>query len=74
MSIPARAQYADFGDTVQGNLLDNYAIGWQPVHTRMMLPAFFAIALTVLMAYPLNLYPCRCGLMLIDLVGLVGLD
>jgi len=25
----------------------------------MMLPAFLAIALTVLMAYPLNIYPCR---------------
>lgn len=27
-----------------------------------MLPAFMAIALTVLMAYPLNIYPCRYAL------------
>ncbi|KAL1519318.1 hypothetical protein AB1Y20_022844 [Prymnesium parvum] len=56
------AGYADFGGNVQGNLLDNYSIGWGSLHARMMLPAFMAIALTVLMAYPLNIYPCRYAL------------
>jgi amino acid permease len=53
------AGYFEFGSAVRGNILDNYEIGWNSVHARLMLPAFGAIALTVLMAYPLNIYPCR---------------
>ena len=56
----------------QGNLLDNYAIGFRRIRSMMMLPAFFAIALTVLMAYPLNIYPCRYTLDVMFCGGLGG--
>ena len=56
--------YADFPRSTHGNVLSNYCVldpsvtarGTAP---RVIAPAFGAIAITVLMAYPVNIYPCR---------------
>jgi hypothetical protein len=60
-----RAGYANFPDDVQGNILNNYCVldptksSYADHPPRIMLPAFGAITLTVLMAYPINVYPTR---------------
>jgi len=57
--------YANFPDAVQGNILNNYCVldptksSYADHPPRIMLPAFGAITLTVLMAYPINVYPTR---------------
>ena len=56
------AGYIEAPDSTSGNLLNNYCVspGW--MHTNhnsaMMLPAYAAMALSVVMAYPLNIHPC----------------
>ena len=57
--------YADFPHSTRGNLLNNYCL-LTPARTarvgsppRVMLPAFGAIAMTILFAYPVNVYPTR---------------
>ena len=54
------AGYADAPDSTSGNLLNNYCVdpGEQKL-PRLMLPAYVAMAMSVLMAYPLNILPCR---------------
>jgi len=60
--------YANFPHSDQGNVLKNYCVldavksSYSPDPPRVMVPAFGAITLTVLMAYPVNLYPCRYAL------------
>jgi len=60
--------YANFPDSQQGNVLKNYCVldatksSFADDPPRVMAPAFGAITLTVLMAYPVNLYPCRYAL------------
>jgi len=51
------AGYVNFPHKRESNVLSNYELD-EP-HSRMMAPSFGAIALTVLMAYPLNVFPCR---------------
>eukprot|EP00967_Tisochrysis_lutea_P083828 scaffold116786_cov40-Tisochrysis_lutea.AAC.2 len=52
------AGYANFPQNVHANVLSNYKL--DEVHSRLMAPSYCAILLTVLMAYPLNIFPCRC--------------
>jgi len=55
------AGYVDFPLATDSNLLGNYDL----VHdasSKMMLPAYAAICLTVLVAYPVNIFPCRYAL------------
>ncbi len=60
--------YANFPHSTQGNLLSNYCLlhpaasAYVDEPPRVMAPAFFAIAITVVMAYPVNIYPCRYSL------------
>ena len=58
--------YFDFPDSTEGNLLNNYCLldpGKTSLTTskppRVILAAFFAISLTITMAYPINVYPTR---------------
>jgi len=51
------AGYANFPQNVHANVLSNYKL--DEVHSRLMAPSYCAILLTVLMAYPLNIFPCR---------------
>ena len=59
------AGYADFGSDVQGNILNNYCVIDSAKSSRVVnppriiVPAFGAIVLTVLVAYPINVYPTR---------------
>lgn len=53
------AGYYDAPDSQHGNLLDNYCVIGSSEGARLMLPAFGAMLVTVLMAYPLNIHPCR---------------
>ena len=56
------AGYIEAPDSTSGNLLNNYCVspGWMHTHhnSAMMLPAYAAMALSVVMAYPLNIHPC----------------
>ena len=59
--------YADFPYSMEGNLLKNYCL-IDPTRTaasakapRVMLPAYGAIAVTIVMAYPINVFPTRCA-------------
>ena len=60
--------YANFPTSDQGNVLNNYCVlspsksAFEPHPPRVILPAFIAITLTVLMAYPVNVFPCRYSL------------
>mmetsp|Transcript_586 Transcript_586/g.1992 ORF Transcript_586/g.1992 Transcript_586/m.1992 type:complete len:508 (-) Transcript_586:3611-5134(-) len=57
--------YLNFPLSAQGNLLNNYCLLYperssaSPHPPRVMLVAFGAIATTILMAYPVNVYPIR---------------
>jgi amino acid permease len=51
------AGYANFPGHVHANVLSNYNL--DDLHSRVMAPSFLAILLTVLMSYPLNIFPCR---------------
>ena len=60
------AGYRDAPSSPNGNLLKNYCIvasphSLIPTHTssRLMAPASLAMAVSVLMAYPFNIHPCR---------------
>ena len=57
------AGYADAPASVSGNLLNNYCVSLHPGASEhpshLMLPAYVAMASSVLMAYPLNILPCR---------------
>jgi amino acid permease len=60
--------YANFPHTTQGNILNNYclldpgksALSADP--PNVILPAFGCLALTVLMAYPINVFPTRTAI------------
>ena len=52
--------FADFLDDTQPNILTNYCIKSQ--REPYMLAAFAAIVCTILMAFPLNVFPCRYGI------------
>ena len=60
--------YANFPTDTQGNILNNYCVldPERTSHARhapnLIPPAFGAIVLTVLMAYPINVYPTRQAL------------
>ena len=56
------AGYVDFPTSQYGNILKNYPILSAAPDMRLMLPAFVAIAITVLVAYPVNMFPCRFSL------------
>eukprot|EP00948_MAST-09A_sp_MAST-9A-sp1_P003171 g3171.t1 len=49
----------DFGKATNGNILNNYHITKAGHQDPIMIFAFFAIALTVVMAFPLVIFPCR---------------
>jgi hypothetical protein len=49
--------FSDFLTDTQPNILTNYCIKKQK--EPYMLAAFFAIVMTILMAFPLNVFPCR---------------
>jgi amino acid permease len=49
--------YLDFGSTVQGNVLMNYCL--KESKDPLMIAAFVCIVITIVMAYPLNIFPCR---------------
>lgn len=51
--------YYDAPKSRNGNLLDNYCVVGPSEGARLMLPAFGAMLVTVLMSYPLNIHPCR---------------
>lgn len=57
------AGYVDAPTSTSGNLLNNYCVTLHPgaheAASRLMLPAYVAMAASVLMAYPLNILPCR---------------
>ena len=53
------AGYADAPDSTSGNLISNYCVMLPTLGSRIMLSAFSAMAVSVLMAYPLNIHPCR---------------
>lgn len=60
--------YVNFPHTTQGNILNNYclldpnksALSADP--PNVILPAFGCLALTVLMAYPINVFPTRTAI------------
>ena len=60
--------YANFPHSRQGNILSNYCVldpstsSYSPHPPPVVAPAFIAITLTVLMAYPVNVFPCRASL------------
>jgi amino acid permease len=49
--------YLDFAAKTQGNVLNNYCI--KETHDPIMIMAFVCITITVTMAFPLNVLPCR---------------
>ena len=51
------AGYANFPASTEPNVLSNYRL--DDPRSRLMAPSFGAIALAVLMAYPLCIFPCR---------------
>ncbi len=57
--------YANFPHTTQGNILNNYCLldphksAQAEDPPRVILPAFGCLTLTVLMAYPINIFPTR---------------
>ena len=51
------AGYANFPHSREPNILSNYDISQRS--NALMAPSFLAVALTVLAAYPLNIFPCR---------------
>ena len=51
------AGYANFPHSHEPNILSNYDIS--QARNALMAPSFLAVALTVLAAYPLNIFPCR---------------
>ena len=69
------AGYADFPASDQGNLLNNYCLldpaqsAFSAKQPDVMGPAFAAVGFTVLMSYPLNLYPGRDSLDLVLFSG-----
>ena len=52
--------YLDFRHVTQGNILNNYCL--QTCQDPIITVAFIAITITVLMAFPLNTFPCRYAL------------
>ena len=53
------AGYRDAPKSPNGNLLGNYCVTSSAPTSRMMQVAFVAMALSVVMAFPLNIHPCR---------------
>ena len=53
------AGYRDAPTSPNGNLLGNYCVTSRAVGSRMMQVAFVAMAFSVVMAFPLNIHPCR---------------
>ena len=49
--------YLNFGDDTQGNILKNYCV--QDTRDPLMISAFICIVITIVMAYPLNIFPSR---------------
>ena len=56
-TVCAQAGYANFPRSREPNILSNYDISRRS--DALMAPSFLAVALTVLAAYPLNIFPCR---------------
>jgi amino acid permease len=51
------AGFSDFPKNTSANILDNYCLHTH--HDPYIVAAFGAITITVLMAFPLNIFPCR---------------
>jgi amino acid permease len=51
------AGFSDFPTNTSANILDNYCV--HDHHDPYILAAFIAITITILMAFPLNIFPCR---------------
>ena len=49
--------YLDFGATTNSNILLNYCV--YKTHNGLMISAFICIVITIVMAFPLNIFPCR---------------
>jgi len=59
-ALVGTAGYVNFPHSEESNILSNYCMSrGSDLSTRLMAPAFLAISITVLMAYPLNVFPCR---------------
>ena len=56
------AGYVDFPESRHGNVLQNYDVSANDVASRAMIPSYLAITITVLVAYPVNVFPCRYAL------------
>jgi len=56
------AGYRDAPTSPNGNLLGNYCIASSRLPSRLMQAAFVAMAFSVVMAFPLNVHPCRYAL------------
>lgn len=50
------AGYADFGDNVDSNILNNYT---DPLQHPLLAAAFACISVTLTMAFPVCIFPCR---------------
>jgi amino acid permease len=49
--------YMDFGQSTAGNVLLNYCV--EKSRDPLMISAFVCIVITIVMAFPLNIFPCR---------------
>jgi amino acid permease len=49
--------YLDYGAATQANILQNYCV--QKTKDPLMITAFVGIVITIVMAFPLNIFPCR---------------
>jgi amino acid permease len=49
--------YLDFGGTTNSNILLNYCVSH--THNGLMISSFVCIVITIVMAFPLNIFPCR---------------
>ncbi|GMI11177.1 hypothetical protein TrLO_g15530 [Triparma laevis f. longispina] len=55
--------YLDYGAKTQANILQNYCV--QKTKDPLMITAFVGIVITIVMAFPLNIFPCRYTLEII---------
>lgn len=49
--------YLEFGEETMNNILINFCV--RQTHDPMVVAAFVSIIITVVMAFPLNIFPCR---------------
>ena len=67
------AGYVDYPASRHANLLLNYDVA-NEASAQPMIPAYLAITITVLVAYPVNVFPCRYALDALLFRRLCGLD